>query len=64
MVLEVLHNLSKSINKKYFDSCGAVETLVSFYETQFPTHRMTALLCLAYLVDEENNHLIKATEGN
>ncbi|XP_067030956.1 uncharacterized protein [Acropora muricata] len=61
-VLVVLHNLSKSINKKYFDSCGAVETLVSFYETQFPTHRMTALLCLAYLVDEENNHLIKATE--
>ncbi|XP_015753413.1 PREDICTED: uncharacterized protein LOC107333164 isoform X2 [Acropora digitifera] len=61
-VLVVLHNLSKSINKKYFDSCGAVETLVSFYETQFPTHRMTALLCLAYLVDEENNHLIKATK--
>ncbi|XP_067030746.1 uncharacterized protein [Acropora muricata] len=62
-VLGVLHNLSKSINnKKYFDSCGAVETLVSFYSTEFPTHRMTALLCLAYLVDEKNNHLIMATE--
>lgn len=62
-VLGVLHNLSKRMNnKKYFDSSGAVETLLSFFRTTFPTYRMTALLCLAYLVDETNNHLIMATE--
>ncbi|KAK2565261.1 hypothetical protein P5673_011214 [Acropora cervicornis] len=62
-VLGVVHNLSKSINnKKYFDSCGAVETLLSFFRTKFPSYRLTALLCLAYLVDEKNNHLIMATE--
>ena len=48
---------------EYFDSCGAVEILLSFYRTQFPEYRMAALLCLAYLVDEKNNHLIMATEG-
>ncbi|XP_074615176.1 uncharacterized protein LOC141874718 isoform X1 [Acropora palmata] len=62
-VLGVVHNLSKSINnKKYFDSCGAVETLLSFFRTKFPSYRLTALLSLAYLVDEKNNHLIMATE--
>ncbi|XP_015764482.1 PREDICTED: uncharacterized protein LOC107343429 [Acropora digitifera] len=62
-VLGILHNLSKSINnKKYFDSSGAVETLLSFFRTKFPSYRLTALLCLAYLVDEKNNHLIMATE--
>ncbi|KAK2566761.1 hypothetical protein P5673_009438 [Acropora cervicornis] len=62
-VLGVIYNLSKSIvNKKYFDSCGAVETLLSFYGTPISEYRMTALLCLAYLVDEMNNHLIMATE--
>lgn len=63
-LLGVLHNLSKRINnKKYFDSSGAVEILLSFFRTQFPVYRMTALLCLAYLVDEKNNHLIMASEG-
>ena len=63
-VLGVLHNLLKTENtNKYFESCGAEEILVSFYRSQFPKYRMTALLCLAYLVDEENNDLITATEG-
>ena len=63
-VLGVLHNLLKTENtKECFESCGAVETLLSFYRSQFPKYRMTALLCLAYLVDEENNDLIMATEG-
>ena len=48
---------------EYFESCDAVKTLLSFYRTQFPKYRMTALLCLAYLVDEENNYLIMATKG-
>ncbi|XP_067030823.1 uncharacterized protein [Acropora muricata] len=63
-ILGVIYNLSKRINnrKKYFDSCGTVETLLSFYRTQIPEYRVTALLCLAYLVDERNNHLIMATE--
>ena len=61
-VLGVLHNLLKTENtKECFESCGAVETLLSFYRSQFPKYRMTALLCLAYFVDEENNYFI--TEG-
>ncbi|XP_015780019.1 PREDICTED: uncharacterized protein LOC107357901 [Acropora digitifera] len=63
IVLGVLHNMLKSLKtNEYFDSCGAVEILLSFYRTQFPEYRMAALLCLAYLVDEKNNHLIMATE--
>ena len=63
-VLGVLHNLSKRINnKKHFDNSSAVETLLSFFRTKFPVYRMTALLALAYLVDEKNNHLIMASEG-
>ena len=63
-ILGVLHNLLKTENSnEYFESCGAVEILLSFYRSQFPKYRMTALLCLAYLVDEENNNLIMATEG-
>lgn len=63
-LLGVLHNLSKRTNnKKYFDSSNAVETLLSFFRTQFPVFRMTSLICLAYLVDEKNNHLIMASEG-
>ncbi|XP_078359598.1 uncharacterized protein LOC144644064 isoform X1 [Oculina patagonica] len=62
-VLGVLHNLSKRTNnKKYFDNSSAVETLLSFFRTKFPVYRMTALLALAYLVDEKNNHLIMASE--
>ncbi|XP_044170071.1 uncharacterized protein LOC122954105 [Acropora millepora] len=62
-VLGVLHNMLKSLKtNKYFDTCGAVEMLLSFYRTQIPEYRVTALLCLAYLVDEMNNHLIMATE--
>jgi len=63
-VLGVLHNLSKRINnKKHFDNSSAVETLLGFFRTKFPVYRMTALLALAYLVDEKNNHLIMASEG-
>lgn len=63
-VLGVLHNLSKRINnKKHFDNSSAVETLLSFFRTKLPVYRMTALLALAYLVDEKNNHLIMASEG-
>ncbi|XP_015780024.1 PREDICTED: uncharacterized protein LOC107357902 isoform X3 [Acropora digitifera] len=62
-VLGVLHNLLKRLDTDdYFESCGNLETLLSFYRSQFPKYRMTALLCLAYLVDEENNYLIMATE--
>ena len=63
-VLGVLHNLSKRTNnKKHFDDSSAVETLLSFFRTKFPVYRMTALLALAYLVDEKNNHLIMASDG-
>ena len=63
-VLGVLHNLSKRTNnKKHFDNSSAVETLLGFFRTKFPVYRMTALLALAYLVDEKNNHLIMASEG-
>lgn len=63
-ILGVLHNLSKRTNnKKHFDDCSAVETLLSFFITKFPVYRMTALLALAYLVDEKNNHLIMASDG-
>lgn len=63
-VLGVLHNLSKRTNnKKHFDNSSTVETLLSFFRTKFPVYRMTALLALAYLVDEKNNHLIMASEG-
>lgn len=63
-MLGVLHNLSKRTNnKKYFDNSSAIETLLSFFRTKFPVYRMTALLALAYLVDEKNNHLIMASEG-
>lgn len=63
-VLGVLHNLSKRTNnKKHFDNSVAVETLLSFFRTKLPVYRMTALLALAYLVDEKNNHLIMASDG-
>lgn len=63
-VLGVLHNLSKRTNnKKHFDNSSAVETLLSFFRTKFPVYKMTALLALAYHVDEKNNHLIMASEG-
>ena len=63
-VLGVLHNLSKRINnKKHFDNSDAVETLLSFFRAKFAVYRITALLALAYLVDEKNNHLIMASEG-
>ncbi|XP_044170066.1 uncharacterized protein LOC122954100 [Acropora millepora] len=62
-ILGVLHNLLKTENSnEYFESCDAVEILLSFYRSQFPKYRMTALLCLAYLVDEKNNNLIMAAK--
>ena len=63
-VLRVLHNLLKTENtNECFEGRGAVEILLSFYGSQFPKYRMTALLCLGYLVDEKNNNSIMDTKG-
>ena len=58
----ILHNIARRLrDREYFPNCE--ETLLSFAKVRVPKIAVASLLCLAYLVDEETNHLILADEN-
>lgn len=63
-ILGTLHNLSKRVpTRKNFAACQAVNVLIPFLKAEVALYSANSLLILAYLIDEENNHLIMADEG-
>ena len=61
----ILHNLSKRVpTRKNFAACQAVNVLIPLLKAEVILYAAKSLLVLAYLIDEENNHLIMADEGN
>ncbi|KAJ7380757.1 hypothetical protein OS493_007135 [Desmophyllum pertusum] len=62
--LGTLHNLSKRVpTRTNFAACQAVTVLVPLLKAEVALYSAKSLLILAYLIDEENNHLIMADEG-
>lgn len=62
--LGILHNLSKRVpTRRNFAACQAVNVLVPLLKAEVALYSAKTLLILAYLIDEENNHLIMADEG-
>ena len=62
--LGILHNLSKRVpTRRNFVACQAVNVLVPLLKAEVALYSAKTLLILAYLIDEENNHLIMADEG-
>ena len=62
--LGTLHNLSKRVpTRRNFAACQAVKVLVPLLKAEVALFSAKSLLILAYLIDEENNHLIMADEG-
>ena len=62
--LGTLHNLSKRVpTRRSFATCQAVKVLVPLLKAEVALFGAKSLLILAYLIDEENNHLIMADEG-
>ncbi|KAL9979634.1 hypothetical protein ACROYT_G017319 [Oculina patagonica] len=59
-----LHNLSKRVaTRSNFAACQAVSVLIPLLKAEVMLFSAKSLLVLAYLIDEENNHLIMADEG-
>ena len=58
----ILHNISRRLRDRelFFNS---EKTLLHFAKVKVPTIAAESLLCLAYLVNEETNHLILADEN-
>ena len=57
----IVHNIARRLrDREFFANCE--ETLLSFAKVKVPKIAVASLLCLAYLVDEETNHLILADE--
>ncbi|KAL9979635.1 hypothetical protein ACROYT_G017320 [Oculina patagonica] len=62
--LGTLHNLSKRVpTRSNFAACQAVSVLIPLLKAEVVLFSAKGLLILAYLIDEENNHLIMADEG-
>ena len=58
----ILHNIARRLrDREFFANCE--ETLLSFAKVKVPKIAVASLLCLAYLVNEETNHLILADEN-
>ena len=63
-LLGALHNLSKRVQvRSVFLSCEAVDVLIPLLKAEVTLFATKALLVLAYLIDEQNNHVIMADEG-
>ena len=63
--LGILHNLSKRVQtRRSFAACQAIDMLIPLLKAEVTLFSAKSLLVLAYLTDEENNHLIMADEGN
>lgn len=63
--LGILHNLSKRVpTRRSFAACQAIDMLIPLLKAEVTLFSAKSLLVLAYLTDEENNHLIMADEGN
>ena len=63
--LGILHNLSKRVPaRRSFANCQAIDVLIPLLKAEVTLFSAKSLLVLAYLTDEENNHLIMADEGN
>ena len=63
--LGILHNLSKCVpTRRSFAACQAIDVLIPLLKAEVTLFSAKSLLVLAYLTDEENNHLIMADEGN
>ena len=60
----ILHNMSKRVpTRKSFVACQAINVLIPLLKAEVIIYAAKSLLILAYLIDEENNHLIMADEG-
>ena len=63
--LGILHNLSKRVpTRRSYAACQAIDVLIPLLKAEVTLFSAKSLLVLAYLTDEENNHLIMADEGN
>ena len=63
--LGVLHNCSKRMpNRIIFYNNDAINVLLPFLKTEVTLYATKSLFCLAYLIDESNNHLIMTDTGN
>ena len=60
----ILHNSKRVPTRKNFAACQAVNVLIPLLKAEVILYAVKSLLVLAYLIDEENNHLIMADEGN
>jgi len=60
--LGILHNISRRLRDRELFP-GSEETLLYFAKVKNPGIAVTALLCLAYLVNEDTNHLISADKN-
>ena len=60
-----LHNLSKRVPiRTKFAASQVVNVLVPLLKAEVALFSAKGLLVLACLIDEENNHLVMADEGN
>ena len=63
--LGILHNLSKRVpTRRSYAACQAIDVLIPLLKAEVTLFSAKSLLVLAYLTDEESNHLIMADEGN
>lgn len=63
-VLGILHNFSKRVpTRRSFADCQALDVLIPLLKAEVILYSTKSLLILAYLTDEENNHLIMADKG-
>ena len=58
----ILHNIARRLRDREFFA-NSEETLLHFAKVKVTSVAVASLLCLAYLVDEETNHLILADEN-
>lgn len=63
-ILGILHNMSKRVpTRGSFAACRALDVLIPLLKEEVILFSTKSLLILAYLIDEENNHLIITDEG-
>ena len=58
----ILHNISRQLRDRDFFPPSSEKTLLYFAKVKNKKIALLALLCLAYLVNEDTNHLISADE--
>ena len=64
-VMGILHNMSKRVPiRRSFAACQALDVLIPLLKAEIVLYSTKSLLVLAYLIDEENNHLIMTDEGD